>query len=354
MTVLTPLGALAALAALLPLGAVVLGRGRVGRVRRRLGLDPPSRAGLARLAAAVGAIALLGLAAAQPALTSESHARERTDVAALFVLDNSRSMAAAATAASPTRLDRAVAAAVRLRAAIPEVPAGVATLSDRVLPDLLPVPDVAGFDAVVQRAVAVESPPPSATAVRATTYAALSDIASGDYFGPSVTRRVIVLLTDGESDPFDPGKLARELAARQGYRLLAVRFWGQNEAVYDNNGKPEAGYHPDPTGRALLAGLAGAAGGRAFEEGDLGAAASYLRRLAGSGPTVSRALAPGQQPLAPYVAGLAVLLLLLALVRRDRRVSGGPTGFELATSRPHRRGGRLDPARGQLSRWSEP
>ena len=151
MTFLTPLGALAALAALLPLGAAVHGRTRVTAVARRLGLDPPRRWSLgARTAAAAAAIALLGLAAAQPALTDQTLVRERTDVAALFVLDTSRSMAASLTPTSPTRLARAITAAVQLRAAIPEVPAGVATFTDRVLPDLLPVADVAGFDAVVR------------------------------------------------------------------------------------------------------------------------------------------------------------------------------------------------------------
>ena len=71
------------------------GRTRVAAVARRLGLDPPRRWSLgSRSAAAAAAVALLGLAAAQPALTDEALVRERTDVAALFVLDTSRSMAA--------------------------------------------------------------------------------------------------------------------------------------------------------------------------------------------------------------------------------------------------------------------
>src|SRR4029077_8461931 len=132
-----------------------------------------------------------------------------------------------------TRLARALTAAVQLRAAIPEVPAGVATVTDRVLPDLLPVADVAGFDAVVRRAVTIEDPPPSTQAARATSYAALDDIATGNYFEPSVRRRVIVLLTDGESHPFDPGTLAKQVGVDHGYRFLAVRVWSQSEAVYD-------------------------------------------------------------------------------------------------------------------------
>jgi hypothetical protein len=315
MTFLTPLAALAVLAALLPLAAGALGGARSAEVRRGLGLPAPGRsAGLLRRGLAAAAIGLLGLAAAQPTLTHASTRRVRTDVQTLFVLDTSRSMAASATPSSPTRLDRALAAAARLRAAIPSVTAGIATLTDRVLPDLLPVPDAAGFDAVLERGVAIDSPPPRETSVRATTYSVLAGIASGNYFDRAVKRRIVVLLTDGESNPVDPGEIARVLSEKQGYRLLIVRFWRSDEAVYGSNGTPEAAYRPDPTGRAIVAAVAAAAGGRAFEQDQLGAASSYLRRLAGRGPT-RRAPGSGRSPtpLAPYVATAALLLLVASL-----------------------------------------
>jgi hypothetical protein len=312
MTFLTPLGALVALAVLLPLGAAVHGRTRATAVARRLGLDPPRRWSLGvRTAAAAAAIALLGLAAAQPALTDQALVRERTDVAVLFVLDTSRSMAASLTPTSPTRLARAITAAVLLRAMIPEVPAGVATFTDRVLPDLLPVADVGGFGAVVRQAVTIENPPPSTKAVRSTNYAALDDIATGNYFEPSVRRRVIVLLTDGESDPFDPGTLANQLGVNHGYRFIAVRFWNQSEEVFDADGRPEPAYHPDPSGRVLLSNLAAALDGRSFEESETQAAASYLRDIVESGLTGRARRVVSRRTLAPYVAGLALALLLI-------------------------------------------
>jgi hypothetical protein len=315
MTFLTPLAALAALAALVLLAAAALGGARAAAVRRALGLPAPARgAGLLQHGLAVAAIALLGLAAAQPALTHVSQRRVRTDVQALFVLDISRSMAASATPSSPTRLDRALVFAARLRAAIPDVAAGVATLTDRVLPDLLPVPDTAAFDAVLERAVVIDSPPPQRTSVRATTYAALANVASGNYFERGVTRRIVVLLTDGESNPVDPGAIARALDEKQGYRLLAVRFWRDDEAVYDPDGTPEAAYRPDPSGRAVVAAVAAAAGGQSFEQGQLGAASGYLLRLTGRGPTRRVAgTEPGRTPLAPYLAAAALLLLVVSL-----------------------------------------
>jgi len=311
MVFLTPLGGLVALAALLPLAAALASRARTEVVSRRLRLPPPERTTELRPLLAVAAVALLGLAAAQPALTRSSHPQSRTDVQAVFVLDTSRSMAASSSPSSPTRLDRAAAAAITLRNAIPDVPAGVLTLTDRVLPDLLPVPDVGGFDGVVNRAVRIESPPPEATAVRATTYSALGQIAPGDGFPPSATKRIVVLLTDGESGPVGTSELARSLG---GYRFEAMRFWAANESVYDPDGRAETAYRPDPSGRAVLADLASSLGGKSFEQSQLKAATRYLRSLVGTGSTVAGAATDEHRyPLAPYV-GLAGLLALLAFL----------------------------------------
>jgi hypothetical protein len=321
MTFLTPIAGLVGLAALLPLAAALLGHRRVGAVRRTLGLLPPAaRSGLLGPALGAAAIALLGVAAAQPVLQRQAGERVRKDVQALFVIDTSRSMAASATRTSPTRLDRAVEAAVRLRASIPEVPSGIATLTDRVLPDLLPVTDTASFDGVARRAVAIESPPPRDQSIRATTYAALADVASGNYFEPTATRRIVVLLTDGESNPVDGGKIAAALPAAKGYRLVAVRVWAENEAVYGSDGKPESAYRPDPSGLAVVDGLAAAVGGQAFTESRLSPASSALRSLAGSGPTVAaRGERRSRTALAPFLVAAALLLLLLVVAPVPRQ-----------------------------------
>jgi len=316
MTFLTPLGGLVALVALIPLAAFVVGRDRVATVRSGLGLTAPARTSMARQAAAVAGIAVLGLAATQPALSDVATGRTRTNVEVLFVLDTSLSMAASASAVSPTRLQRAVAAAARLRAEIPTVPSGVATLTDRVLPDLLPVTDVAAFDGVLTQAVAIENPPPIETdIVRDTTYTALEDIGTGNYFEPGVTRRVIVLLTDGESLPITPSQIASQLPPALGYRLLAIRFWAADEGVYNANGRRQPAYHPYAAGKLILAQLAASlhGRGRSYEEADLGGAADYLREIVGTGRTVATRRVASVRTLAPFVAGLAVLLLTLAL-----------------------------------------
>ena len=137
---------------------------RVRSARRPARASTPPRRSLGAHAAGGGraGVALLGLAAAQPALTRQSsrradaHRRRGPLRARHLALDGRFADADLADAAGASNQRRRS----RLRAAIPQVPAGVATLTDRVLPDLLPVPDVAGFDAVVERGVAIESPPP--------------------------------------------------------------------------------------------------------------------------------------------------------------------------------------------------
>jgi hypothetical protein len=315
LTLLTPLGALAGAAVLLPLAAIATAAIRVRAVREALHLHAPRTGTDATvLAALVSMFVLLALAATQPALSHDTVARVRTDAQVLFVLDTSRSMAAAATTSSPTRLARAKAAAVELRASIPDVEAGVATLTDRVLPDLLPVADRASFDATVQRSVGIEEPPPRSTGNRATSFGALAPIPASGFFDASAKRRTIVLLTDGESSPFDPGSLGRSLS---GVGVVIVRFWAAGESVFGPGGRPEAAYRPDPSAADVLDALAAATGpGRVYGAGDVGAAATRLRSLSGNGPTVAVVSRTRRDtPLAPFIA-LAALLPLAVLVAR--------------------------------------
>ena len=314
MTLLTPLGALVAAAVLLPLAATLAAARRAHAVRAALHLRAPRHdTDLVALAALVGVFVLIGLAATQPALSHDTKQRVRKDAQVLFVLDTSRSMSAAASLSATTRLARARSVAARLRAGVPDVESGIATLTDRVLPDLLPVADRASFDATLERSVGIEEPPPRAVSVRATTFTALGEIPESGFFAASAKRRAIVVLTDGESRPFDPGALGHALA-RTG--VVVVGFWKAGESVFGPSGNPEAAYRPDPAAPATLDALAAATGGRAFGEGDLGGAAARLRTLLGSGPTGSVVGRTRREtPLAPFVA-LAALVPLALFVRR--------------------------------------
>jgi hypothetical protein len=324
---LTPVAALVALAMLLPVAAFLVAERRVATVRRLLTLPAP-RTGvdIAALAALVAVVGLLALAAAQPALSNTHSQRVRTDAEALFVVDISQSMAASAGPKGRTRLERATATARRLRAAVPSVPSGVATLTDRVLPNLLPVGDAAAFDATLRHSVAIAEPPPREQNVRATNIGALAGITSSGYFDSSAKRRAIVLLTDGESASFDANAVARALRGSPPTNLLTVRLWDGEESIYGPSGRRDPNYRPDPASKTQLASLAGASHGRVFGERELGSAAASLETALGNGPTKSEGRTRTTHPLAPYLAVLA--LVPLALIFRDQvrgRVRGpGP------------------------------
>jgi hypothetical protein len=321
LTLLSPRAALVGVPALLAVAAAVYGVRRADAVRRALRLPPPRAArARARVALVAAVVALLALTAAQPALTRDRDVRTRRDAQVLFVVDVSRSMAASAGPRTPTRLDRAAAAAARLRGEVPTVGAGVATLTDRVLPALFPVPQGAGFDGVLHRGLAIENPPPQRSALRATSLDALAQIPGNGYFDPKARRRIVVVLTDGESAPVQTGDVAAAFANVPGFETMFVRVGRPGESIYDADGRAETAYRSDPSAGVTLDSLASALEARTFDEGSLDAAGRELRRLAGDGPTTA---APGTvrtlTPLAPYTAALALgAALAVVLTRRVR------------------------------------
>ena len=320
LTFLSPGAALVALAAVLPLASFVFGRRRLGAVRRTLGLAAPPGGGDLLVAGCLVAVcALLGLAASQPAIERESLRRVRSDAQAYVVLDTSRSMLAVASPTGRTRLQRAQAYAVALRTALPDIATGVGTFTDRVLPNLLPSADEAAFDRTVASAIGIQRPPPVQDRIRATTLAALAEIPRNGTFAPSAKRRVLVVLTDGESRPFDLGELSRAVARRPETSLIVIHVWQHNEAIFRPSGAREGAYRPDPTTRAQLDALARATGGAVFSEADLGGAVARVHTVLGRGPTEVAGRTTKVQTLAPYSALLALLPLGTLLWRRSRR-----------------------------------
>ena len=313
LTFLTPTAALVAAVGVLPLAALAVAAARVARVRAALGLPHPERSLDRGAAAAASAIVLLlALTAAQPAFTRGPKDRVRTDAEALFVFDISQSMAASSGPKGATRLERAKREAERLRAGLADIPSGVATLTDRVLPNLLPVADRAAFGATVRRALAIEDPPPFETSVRATDFGALANVPDAGFFDPSTRHRVVVLLTDGETRPYDSAAVSKSFGDPPRAGLIAIRLWRADEAIYRTPTRPDPSYRPDPTSAEQLAGLAAVTGGRVFQEGELAAAGAAVRDVLGSGPTKVVGRVQRVDPLGPYVA-LAALLPLAFL-----------------------------------------
>jgi hypothetical protein len=303
LTVLTPEAAIVVTAAALPLIAFALAARRSERARSILRL--PGAAPDRRRPLLIGAaFALFAVAAAQPALERIDERAVRTDAEALVVLDVSRSMAASAAPGSTTRLERAKDVALRVRERLDTVPVGLATLTDRVLSHVLPTPDAAVFAAAVQKTVGIERPRARDRALQATALEALAQTTRGRYFSPGTRRRLLVVVTDGDSAPVDAAALAEMLRAGS-IRLELVRVGDTSERVYDAGGLPEPLYRPSPTAARTLDGLATAAGGVSVTGADTAAraAADFL----GRGPTTT-------EGAATRVVSLAWLFVLAALV----------------------------------------
>lgn len=317
MSLLSPFGLLLGLGIVPALAALLAGERRAARARSLLGLRAPRPAGSVAAACAIGiAGALLALAASRP-VVRDSHSRYlRTDAEAIFAIDVSRSMLAAGSPAGPTRIARAKQDAERLRAAIPDVPAGVASFTDRLLPNLFPTPDAAAFDATVERSVGIERPPSGGNALTVTTFDALASVSKDAYFTPGRSRRVLVVLTDAESRDFDLGLARRTLGPQAGLRTLLVRIGSTRERVYGREGLPETDFRPEPT-TEIVRRFVDATHGRAFGESDLGGAAAALRGAVGQGPRVRTGTFSSATDLSPYFLLAAALPLGFLLRRRN-------------------------------------
>jgi von Willebrand factor type A domain len=316
---LTPLGALLALGVLVPVVALFLVRRRARRVRGTLCLgEPPFRRVAIVLACVLGAGLLLGTAAAQPVIEQSKTLRTRTDAQAFIVLDISRSMLARGDTGSPKRIERAKKAARDIRSSLSDVPVGIASLTDRVLPHLFPSIDADVFEATLDRSVGIEQPPPrSSIATGVTRLDALATIRTQRYFAPGAGKRLVIVLTDGETQPVAGARLAALFREHPAIDTIFVQFWHSGERVF-TRGAPEPQYRADPSAHAVLKGIATSIGGSVYGEGDVKAASARARQLLGSGPTVVRGDQTARVPLAPYSAAAALVPLALLLRRRDR------------------------------------
>ncbi len=314
LSFLTPLAALVALAGVLPVLVFLLRERRAHTVRQTLGLAEPAP-GTARtvLAALVAVPLLAGLAAAQPVLDRAQERRQRVDAELLFVVDTSRSMLAAAEPDGPSRMERARAAALDLRNRFPTVRAGLASLTDRTLPHLFPTIDARSFGLTLARSIGIERPPPAASSILATDLGSLAAVANQRFFSPAARSRVLVVLTDGETEAPRPA-LAAALQ-RAGIDTVLVQLHRPEERIYVTSA-PEPAYRSDPDSPRRLARLAATLDGAAFGEAELGAAAAHVRERLGEGPT-----RPRRQrdllALMPWVTLAAAFPLALVLRRRN-------------------------------------
>jgi hypothetical protein len=314
---LTPIGAVVAAGAIVPFAALAVNERRARQVRRTLGLaEPTLTARLPSVVALALVPGLLGLALAQPILRSTRALLVRKDAQIFYVFDTSESMRAARSRGGPTRLDRALAAAGRMRLSLQDVPSGIATMTDRILPDLFPTASEQVFEATLGEAVGVDRPPPKGLAERATTYAALDTLTGTNFFGAGIKHRLVILFTDGETAPYFAGDLREALRRPPRTSFVILRFWRSSERILTTAGA-DSRYRPDPSSAQAVRTLAATTGGRAYGEGSVGHAIGAARQSLGRGPVANLGQDLHVIALSRWLALAALVPLAFLLWRRN-------------------------------------
>jgi hypothetical protein len=316
VTFLTPLDGLFVVAAVVPLAALLLTERRAARIRRVLSLATPGRRALLPVALALVLLpALVAVAAAQPVVVQQRFVNQRADAQAFFVLDTSQSMEAAAGPGGRSRLARAKRLALRLRNTLPDLPVGIASMTDRALPNLMPTTDPTLFLRTLAQSVGINSPPPSQKYPgRATSFTALVPLVGAHFFSTGVERRVLVVFTDGESLPI-PQFLGVQIQRR--VTPIYVHVWRPGERIIDRAGKPDRGYVSDPTSADQLAQLAKLTSGSTYDESQLPQVAKAVRNAVGYAQTQTQVDAYARVPLAPWFVLAGVVPLAFLFWRRN-------------------------------------
>ena len=309
---LTPAAAFFALAALLPLAALVLAYRRTHHVHTQLRLPaPPSRRLVAPVVAIIALGGLVAAAAAQPIVVRRHDERARTDAQVFIVFDTSTSMRAGPRTGAPIRLVRAKRLAIKLERSFPDIPFGVVSMTDRALPNLMPTVDRALFDRAVRESIAINRPPPSQPhRRRATTFDAIVPLVQANFFPPAAKRRVLVVFTDGEATPLSP---LTKLSLEHGATPLFVHVWRADDRIRNKGGSPEGGYTADPESAEVLADLAAGTAGHVYGENQLDALEHGTREAVGTAASHTLVSSYARVPLAKWfiLAGIAPLAFLL-------------------------------------------
>jgi hypothetical protein len=291
--------------------------GRSRRLRRLFALATPRRRDLAVAAAALALLpTLVAVAAAQPVIVRQQSLTQRVDAQAFFVFDTSLSMSARNGRGAPDRLARAVHEAERVIPTLGDIPVGVATMTDRVLPDLMPTTNEGLVLRTLQQSVGIDRPPPSQLyPTRATSLQALFPLANSHLFAPSVTHRILVVFTDGEANPLPVG-VGYALAQQVKTPPLFVHVWSRAEHIYVR-GRLDRHYAPDPSSTGILTQFAALTHGRVFGENDMRQLSRTIHDRAGSTPAHTEVLGYARIALAPWILLVGVIPLGFLLWRRN-------------------------------------
>ena len=225
-------------------------------------------------------------------------------------------MLASAGPGKPSRLARAKRIALQLQAHLSDVPSGIASMTDRSLPNLMPTTDAAVFKNTLMESVGVNRPPPSQVYHgRATTFEALVPLVESHFYAQGVQRRLLVVFTDGESAKISP---YLNITLHRRVTPVFVHVWENGERIYGPGGKPDPKYASDPGSGAALDRIAMLTGGRhSFSEQDAGKVARVARDAVGFAGTRTHIDAYARVALAPWFVLAGIVPLAFLLWRRN-------------------------------------
>lgn len=314
---LTPLDALFALAAAIPLAALWLTQANIRRIRGLFSLPSIGRRELRSIAGALTLLPMLvGVAAAQPVVVRHRSLGERSDAQVFFVFDTTLSMSARKAPGSPSRLERAIREAEQVLPKLGDIPVGVVAMTDRALPELMPTPDQALVLRTLRLSVGINRPPPSEYYQgRVPTLQSLFPIANSNLFNPGVSHPILVVFTDGETKPLQSG-VGYALARSMPVHPLFVHVWAPDERIY-GHGRLGAKYVSDPKSGSVLNQFARLSKGHVFGENALRGLVDTMHADTGSTPVRTSVLGYARVPLAPWFVLAGVIPLGFLLYRRN-------------------------------------
>jgi hypothetical protein len=318
LTFLSPEAAIIGLAVAVPVIALMLAESRARIARAVLKLPAPIARGWPYVAAIAAFAIFVSIGAAQPVLERERTRTVRNDAEALFVFDTTRSMAASSSAGSDTRFERAVRLGKEMRAQLPELRVGVASVTDRVLAHLFPSGNYRSFELTLDKAIGIERP---ASVQRGnglgSSLEAFTDLPKQGFFAAGARYRVLVIFTDAETRPFNRAFLADSFRDSR-IETIVIRIGSDRDRVYVD-GAPDPLYVPEEGAAESAEIFAEATGGGTFDEDELGQAIDAARRGAGEGGPQAESKEIEPTPLASYAFAAAFLPLAFLLWRRNFR-----------------------------------
>lgn len=260
---------------------------------------------------------LVGLAAAQPVVIRKEALTQRVDTQVVLVFDTSLSMSARSGSHSATRLERSKREAEALITRLGDIPVGVAALTDRILPNLMPTTNVGLVARTIQQSVQIDEPPPSRRyRGRASTLQALIPVATDGLFPTGIKHPILVIFTDGEERRPAPRIGYTWIAEQVTVRPLFVHVWTPTERVYVH-GQLDPSYRPDPASGHVLSKFAALTHGQVLREGDVGGLLDAIRGEAGSSPARTTILGYARIALAPWFLLAGVIPLAFLIYRRN-------------------------------------